>query len=166
MAEVSPIQYKENVRHYTPPTIHLPYKYKVFGVESEILIKYKRIKWTPSRMASLFLPGRCGAYDDDSFFVILLHCSYFWTNKKYFREPVSGSFSFWWRIQIVFGKLRKRNICFRKLIWIETQFKGVPANEKLLLTVSEKIQNKLLQRIFLLPLPGDAKILGGKTGPY
>ena len=70
MAEVSPIQYKENVGHCPPPTIHIPYKYKVFGVESEILIKYKRIKWTPSRMASLFLSERCGAYDDDSSFVI------------------------------------------------------------------------------------------------
>ena len=47
MAEVSPIQYKENVGHYPPPTFHQPYKYKVFGVEGEILIKYKRIKWTP-----------------------------------------------------------------------------------------------------------------------
>ena len=30
-------------------------KTKVFGVESEILIKYKRIKWTPSVKASLLL---------------------------------------------------------------------------------------------------------------
>ena len=70
MAEVSPIQYKVNIGHYPPSANHLLYKYKVFGVESEILIKYKRIKWTPSRMASPFLPERCGAYDDDSSFVI------------------------------------------------------------------------------------------------
>ena len=35
------------------PTI----KQKVFGVESEILIKYKIIKWPPSRKAPLLLPG-------------------------------------------------------------------------------------------------------------
>ena len=29
----------------------------IFGVKSEILIKYKRIKWTPSRKASHLLPG-------------------------------------------------------------------------------------------------------------
>ena len=32
-------------------------KKKVFGVGSEMLIKYKRIKWTPSRKASHLLPG-------------------------------------------------------------------------------------------------------------
>ena len=38
----------------TPPTSHLPLnKTKVFGVESEILINYKRIKWTPRVKASL-----------------------------------------------------------------------------------------------------------------
>ena len=29
----------------------------IFGVKSEILIKYKRIKWTPSRKALHLLPG-------------------------------------------------------------------------------------------------------------
>ena len=38
------------------PTRH-QIKKTVFGVESEILIKYKKIKWTPSRKASLLLPG-------------------------------------------------------------------------------------------------------------
>ena len=32
-------------------------KKKVSGYKSEILIKYKRIKWTPRRKASLLLPG-------------------------------------------------------------------------------------------------------------
>ena len=32
-------------------------KTKIFGVKSEILIKDKRIKWTPSRKASHILPG-------------------------------------------------------------------------------------------------------------
>ena len=40
-----------------PHSLLHPNKKKVFGVESEILIKYKRIKWTPSRKASLLLPG-------------------------------------------------------------------------------------------------------------
>ena len=31
-------------------------KKKVSGVKSDILIKYKRIKWTPSRKALLLLP--------------------------------------------------------------------------------------------------------------
>ena len=34
-----------------------PNKTKIFGVESKILIKYKGIKWTPSRKALLLLPG-------------------------------------------------------------------------------------------------------------
>ena len=40
-----------------PPTTHHQNKKKVSGVKSEILIKYKRIKSTPSRKASLLLPG-------------------------------------------------------------------------------------------------------------
>ena len=42
---------------YGLPSTVLQNKTKIFGVESEILIKYKRIKWTPSRKASLLLPG-------------------------------------------------------------------------------------------------------------
>ena len=42
---------------HPPFTIHPPNKKKIFGVESEILIKYKRIKWTPIRKASHLLPG-------------------------------------------------------------------------------------------------------------
>ena len=34
-------------------TTHHPNKIKISGVEIEILIKYKRIKWTPSGKASL-----------------------------------------------------------------------------------------------------------------
>ena len=46
----------KKVRHPRP---HPQNKTKIFGVESksEILIKDKRIKWTPSRKASLLLPG-------------------------------------------------------------------------------------------------------------
>ena len=40
-----------------PPTIHHQNKKKVSAFKSEILIKYKRIKWTPSCKASLLLPG-------------------------------------------------------------------------------------------------------------
>ena len=40
-----------------PPTIHPQNKKKVSAPKSEILIKYKRIKWTPSCKASLLLPG-------------------------------------------------------------------------------------------------------------
>ena len=37
---------------------HRPPKYKeVSALKSEILIKYMRIKWTPSYRASLLLPG-------------------------------------------------------------------------------------------------------------
>jgi len=36
---------------------HQQNKKKVSGYKSEILIKYKRIKWTPSRKASHLLPG-------------------------------------------------------------------------------------------------------------
>ena len=35
----------------------LSWRKKVFGMESEILIKYKKIKWTPIRKALLLLPG-------------------------------------------------------------------------------------------------------------
>ena len=42
---------------HQPPTIHHPpNKKKVSALKSEILIKYKRIKWTPSCKASLLLP--------------------------------------------------------------------------------------------------------------
>ena len=44
-------------KSWTPPTPHPQNKTKVFGVESKILIKYKRIKWTPSGKATLLLPG-------------------------------------------------------------------------------------------------------------
>ena len=45
-----------------PPTIHLPppttkIKKKVSALKIQILIKYKRIKWTPSCKATLLLPG-------------------------------------------------------------------------------------------------------------
>ena len=43
----------KKVRHQHPHQN----KKKVFGYKSEILIKYKRIKWTPSRKASHLLPG-------------------------------------------------------------------------------------------------------------
>ena len=39
------------------PTHHPRNKTKIFVVESEILIKYKRFKRTPNRKASLLLPG-------------------------------------------------------------------------------------------------------------
>ena len=42
--------------HPTPK--HPLNKIKIYGVKSEILIKYKRIKWTPSRKAWYFLPRR------------------------------------------------------------------------------------------------------------
>ncbi len=44
-------------KSWTPSTIHHQNKKKVSVIKSEILIKYKRIKWTPSRKASLLLPG-------------------------------------------------------------------------------------------------------------
>ena len=41
-----------------PPTIHHPpNKKKVSALKIQILIKYKRIKWTPSCKASLLRPG-------------------------------------------------------------------------------------------------------------
>ena len=43
--------------HHPPPTIHLQNKKKVFALKSEILLKYKRIKWTPSCKAAQLLPG-------------------------------------------------------------------------------------------------------------
>ena len=47
----------KKVRH-PPSTLHPPLnKTKIFALKSEILIKYKRIKWTPSRKASLLLPA-------------------------------------------------------------------------------------------------------------
>ena len=45
----------KNVRHH-PTSVIRQNKTKVFGVKNEILIKYKRIKWTPSRKASHLLP--------------------------------------------------------------------------------------------------------------
>ena len=47
----------KKVGHHPPPTIHPPNKKIIFGYKSEILIKNKRIKWTPSRKASHLLPG-------------------------------------------------------------------------------------------------------------
>ena len=40
-----------------PSTTDHQNKKKVSALKSEILIKYKRIKWTPSCKASLLLPG-------------------------------------------------------------------------------------------------------------
>ena len=40
-----------------PPTTTHQNKKKVSALKSEILIKYKRIKWTPSCKATLLLPG-------------------------------------------------------------------------------------------------------------
>ena len=47
----------KKVRHPHPHPHPHPQKKKVFGVKSEILIKYKRIKWTPNRKALHLLPG-------------------------------------------------------------------------------------------------------------
>ena len=47
-------KFKE-LKSWTPPTTKI--KKKVSALNSEILIKYKRIKWTPSRKASLLVPG-------------------------------------------------------------------------------------------------------------
>ena len=43
--------------HHPPPTTHHQNKKKVSALNIQILIKYKRIKWTPSCKASLLLPG-------------------------------------------------------------------------------------------------------------
>ena len=43
--------------HHPPPTIHPQNKKIISALKSEILIKDKRIKWTPSCKASLLLPG-------------------------------------------------------------------------------------------------------------
>ena len=44
--------------HPPPLTLHPPLnKTKIFGYKSEILIKYKRIKWTPNRKALHLLQG-------------------------------------------------------------------------------------------------------------
>ena len=40
-----------------PSTTNHQNKKKVSALKSEILIKYKRIKWTPSCKATLLLPG-------------------------------------------------------------------------------------------------------------
>ena len=50
------IQRQKKARHPHPHPHPHQNKTKVFGVESEILIKYKRIKWTPSCKASHLLP--------------------------------------------------------------------------------------------------------------
>ena len=42
---------------HPPPTTDHQNKKKGSVIKSEILIKYKRIKWTPSCKASLLLPG-------------------------------------------------------------------------------------------------------------
>ena len=59
--EVYTILLQSNLRkkevYHPPSTTHHPNKKNVFGVESEILIKYKRIKWTPNRKALHLLPG-------------------------------------------------------------------------------------------------------------
>ena len=47
----------KKVRHPRPhPHQHPQNQTKIFGVKSEILIKDKRIKWTPSRKALHLLP--------------------------------------------------------------------------------------------------------------
>ena len=44
----------QKVGHHPPPTIHHPLnKTKISALKIQILIKYKRIKWTPRVMASL-----------------------------------------------------------------------------------------------------------------
>ena len=51
------------------PTLHPPLnKTKISGIKSEILIKYKRIKWTTSRKGFSFSPRgiRTGEYNDKS----------------------------------------------------------------------------------------------------
>ena len=47
----------QKVGLHPPPTTHHQNKKKVSALKSEILIKYKRIKWTPSCKALLLLPG-------------------------------------------------------------------------------------------------------------
>ena len=42
---------------HPPPTTHHQNKKKVSALKIQILIKYKRIKWTPSCKAALLLPG-------------------------------------------------------------------------------------------------------------
>ena len=54
---IKPTRKDKKVRHPHPhPHSHHRNKTKIFGVKSEILIKDKRIKWTPSRKASHLLP--------------------------------------------------------------------------------------------------------------
>ena len=43
--------------NHPPPSTHHQNKKKVFALKIQILIKYKRIKWTPSCKASLLRPG-------------------------------------------------------------------------------------------------------------
>ena len=47
---------KQKVAIHPPPTIHHQNK-KCLRHQDEILIKYQRIKWTPSCKATLLLPG-------------------------------------------------------------------------------------------------------------
>ena len=56
MSEVYTILFSRKLRPKKSATIRLN-KTEVFGVKNEILIKYKRIKWTPGRKASHLLPG-------------------------------------------------------------------------------------------------------------
>ena len=44
------IFHEEKFRHYPPSTTKIK---KIFGVDTEIQLKYKRIKWNPSGNASL-----------------------------------------------------------------------------------------------------------------
>ena len=58
MSKLSTILFSRDLKtkkvYHPHPHPHPPQnKTKVFGVESEILIKYKRIKWTPRVKASL-----------------------------------------------------------------------------------------------------------------
>ena len=46
----------KTIGHYPPRAIHHANKIKIFGVDNEILIKYKRIKWAPSHKALHSLP--------------------------------------------------------------------------------------------------------------
>ena len=47
----------QKVVPHPPSTTDHQNKKKVSALKSEILIKYKRIEWTPSCNASLLLPG-------------------------------------------------------------------------------------------------------------
>ena len=55
-----------NVAPHPPPTTDHQNKKKVSALKIQILIKYKRIKWTPSCKASLLLPGGIKKSDKSS----------------------------------------------------------------------------------------------------